>query len=638
VPRINLGYNQIGNEALTPQQGIPNVSGLTQEADALARLAQTGGKAYADIQQNRENMEMAKASTEFAKEIEAKRFEFEHEDTDFSTQDQRFQDFVKDRYESYEGQFSRPELYEQFKTNTDKFVFEKGLEIKSHSLKSNALEQQGILKSALDDISSLAIRGDQNQYDESFNRAESLIEHAFETGVIDTKERAVFEERFKKDLRRGKVRQDIAHDPAKALDKIQSNEYNLVSAEEQGQFEAMALSKIAQTKNKSSVEAKKQATELVSDTILSLNNGYIVQDEELDAARAASGLIGKEEDLEIAVAASQFVTLPKAVREDLPKSIQGVHNAELRDALEHANKTIETELDKDGYAFAVKQRVINETPLDLTDPASIQARLDQVDELRGHYGRSISPLSEAEADLLVEALPTMSPKQKAQLAKTFGPAEAIWTQLDKKNAGLFSMTGAIGDLQVMQNVFKGQQMLKDKLVTSVKQNDYLPVFNDYVSDIYVGKDRRQMMDAALAYYAATTESGTFDSGDFEDAIEAVSGGIGNINGHKVELPRGVPEDDFEDYIDNISSETIKEFGGVWSLSDDRAVDLVRKGRLVSYATNQYMITAENGAVLKAKNNIDPFLISFDSDIATRDKSKQLISRSERRSQNRSGRD
>lgn len=619
MPQINLGYNQLGNETLTPQRGLPDVSGLNQEADALARLAQTGAKAYADIQQNRENMEMAKASTEFAKEIEAKQFEFKHEDTDYVTQDQRFQEFVNERYQVYEERFNRPELYNQFKQNTDKYVFDRGLDIKSNALKNNALEQQTILQSALDDISSLAIRGDQEQYDESFTRAQGLIERAFETGVIDTKERSAFEGKFKSDLRRGKVRQDINHDPAKALEKIQAGEYDLLSAEEQSQFEAMALSKIAQTKNKSSVEAKKQATELVSDTILSLNNGYIVQDEELAAARAASGLIGKQEDLEIAVASSQFVTLPKSVRDGLPETIQGVNNAELRDALEHANKTIETELDKDGYAFAVKQRVIDEVPLDLTDPASIQARVEQTEYLRQHYGRSVSPLTETEADLLIEALPSMSPRQKAQMAKTFGSAEAVWSQLDKKNAGLFAMTGAIGDEQVMQNIFKGQQMLKDKLVGSVKQNEYLPVFDDYVSDIYVGKDRRNMMDAALAYYAATTESDTFDESDFEDAIEAVSGGIGKINGQKIELPRGVPEDDFEDFVDNISAETIKEFGGVWSLSDDKAAEMIRKGRLVSYASNQYMVTTENGAILKAKNNVDPFLISFDEELFKRDK-------------------
>jgi hypothetical protein len=637
VPRIDLGYGQLGNETLTPQKGIPNVSGLNQETDALARLAQTGAETYAEIQQNRENIKMAKASAEFAKEIESKEFEFRHEDTDFTTQDERYQQYVQERYQEYEQQFNDPRLFNQFKQNTDKFVFDKGLNIKSNALKNNALEQQAILESTLNDISGLAIRGDQEQFEESVSKAQGLIEHAFEIGVLDTSEREAYTQKFNNELSRGKVRQDINLDPATALENIRSNKYAALSAEEQSQFEAMAMSKIAQTKQKASTEAKKHAAELVSDTILSLNNGYIVQDEELAAARAASGLIGKQEDLDVAVAASQFVTLPKNVRDDLPETIQGVNNAELRDALETANETIERELDKDGYAFAVQQRVIEEVPLDLSDPASVQARLEQTEYLRQHYGRAVSPLTEPEADLLVEALPSMSPRQKVQLAQTLGPAEAVWSQLDKKNAGLFSMTGAIGDAQIMENIFKGQQLMKDKLVGSIKQDDYLPVFNDFVDDIYVGKDRRQMLDAAIAYYSATTESDEFDSGDFEDAIEAVSGGIGKINGHKVELPRGTPEDDFEDLVDNFSAETVKQFGGVWSLSDDKAARLIREGRIVSYASNQYMVLV-NDAVLMNRSNNEPFLFSFDAETLARDKElNKPLTRKQRRTRERQAR-
>lgn len=630
MPRINLGYGQLGNETLTPQKGIPSVSGLNQEADALARLAQTGAKTYAEIQQNRENMKMAKASAEFAKEIESKEFEFRHEDSDYSTQDKRYQEFVQELYQAYEQQFNDPRLFNQFKQNTDKFVFDKGINIKSNALKSDALEQQAILQSTLNDISGLAIRGDQDQFDDSVAKAEGLIDHAHEIGVLDTSEREASLQSFKNGLSRGKVRQDINLDPNAALEKIRNNEYAALSAEEQSQFEAMAMSKIAQNQNKASGDAKRQAAELVSDTILSLNNGYIVQDQELAAARAASSLIGKQEDLEIALSASKFVTMPKSVRDEIPGTIDGVNNAELRDALEAANETIERELDKDGYAFAVKQRVIEEVPLDLSDPKSIQGRLDQTEYLRQHYGRSVSPLTEPEADLLVEALPSMSPRQKVKLAQVLGPAEAVWAQLDKKNSGLFAMTGAIGDPQVMENIFKGQQMVKDKLVGTISQQDYLPVFDDYVSDVYTGKDRRQMLDAALAYYAATTGSQDFDSGDFEDAIEAVSGGIGRINGHKIELPRGIAEDEFEDFIDNISAETVKQFGSVWSLSDDNAARLIRDGQIVSYASNKYMVLVNDAVLMNAQNN-EPFLFSFDKEIMERDKKLSApLSRQQRR--------
>ena len=626
MPRINLGYGELGNENLTPQRGIPNTQGLNQQADALSRLAQTGAKTYAEIQQNRENVEMAKASVDFAKDIESKEFEFKYQDGDYATQDQRYQEYVQERYQEYEKRLSSPRLFDQFKTNTDKYVFDKGLKIKSNALQNNALEQQAILESTLNDISGLAIRGDQAQFDESVARADGLIQHAFDIGVLDTSEMERSKQKFSNGLSRGKVRQDITLDPKNALQNIRDNKYASLSAEEQSQFEAMAISKIEQSKNRLSSEAKKQANELVSDTILSLKNGYIVQDEELAAARASSKLVGKEEDLEIAVAASEFVTLPKSVREGLPEQLAGVHNAEKRKALEVASEAIERELDKDGYAFAVEQGVIQEVQLDFNDPATVQARLEQIDYLKQHYGRPISPLNNEEADALILALPAMSPRQKTGMALVFGDSEAIWEQLDSKNAGLFSMVGAIGDPVVMEGVFKGQQLLKDKLVLPPEDHaTMLSTFDEVVEGVYTGKDRTQMLEATKAYYASLigpdAEGGFFAKNDFEDALEAVSGGIGKVNGHKIELPRGIKESVFEDYVDNFSAVMVDTFGGAWGFTNEQVAEFVREGRLISVANNQYMVTVNDGMLMN-KANDGPFLISYDPEAIQAEAARQ----------------
>lgn len=626
MPQINLGYSQLGNQQLTPQRGVPNVSGLDREADALSRLAQVGAQTYNEIQENRRNVELAQASVQLAKEIESKEFDFKFTDREYTTQDARYQEFVQDRFKHYESKFQDPQTFVQFKRQTDKFIFDKGLSIKSSAMKNNVAEQQSILNSTLSDISELAIRGDEAQYQDSIERANALIDHSFEIGVIDTQEREATRRNLYNGLARGKVRQDITLDPNKALENIRSSQYKGLSPEEQSQFEAMAISKIEQMRNKSSVQANKQATELVSDTILALNNGYIVQDEELIAAQASSKLIGKEEDLGIAIASSKFVTLPKYARDQLPETFTGVDNAELRVALEKANETIEKELDKDAYTFAVRQRIVEEVPLDLADPQTINARLDQVEYLEKHYGRPVSPLSELEASQLVRALPRMTSEEKVILAQAFGTSTAIWSQLDKKNAGLFAMAGAIQDPEVQQNIFKGQDRLAENLITPPNQIDYLPVFDDYVDDIYTGKDRRNMIDAALAYYAGTTQKDVFNPDEFQQAIEAVSGGIGTINGFKIELPRGVPDDEFEDAIEVFSAQTVREFGGVWGMDDARAADMIRDARIVNYATNQYMAIIDDAVLMNPTNN-KPFLFSYDPEKAQRD---QGLIRSSRR--------
>lgn len=628
MPQINLGES-IGQATPSLQRGVPSVAGLDTAANAMNGFLQAGANTALEFQKNRINMEAQKATTEAMKEIENKKLEFRNQDTDYTTQADRYNDFYTELEGRYQGQLTDPRAFAQFKSNVSPFAFQKGLDVKSNALQQDAVEQQSILGSTLDDISSLSLRGDQAQFEESAIKGQALIDDAHQIGVLDTQEKNNLSTKFANDLSRGKIRQEITLDPSQALDNIRSNKYAGLSAEEQSQFESMALSKLAQGKNRAGTEAKKQSNELVSDTILSYKNGYIVSDEESAAATVAAGLVGKQEDLIVARNAAKFATLPRSVRDGLPATLTGVHNAEQRVALEAANEAIERELDNDGYSFAVEQRVIEEAPIDINDPSSIQGRLDQMDYLKSHYGRDISPLTTGEADQLVQALPLMGPQSKTQLALTFGSSQAIWAQLDKQNAGLFAMTGAIGDPKVMENVFKGQQLQADKLVASVSSKDYLPAFNDHVDDIYVGSDRKQMLEASLAYYHATTKEESFDSNDFEEAIDAVSGGIGKINGFKLELPRGVVEDDFEDFIDDMTPETIRQFGGVWSMTDEQAVETIKDAHVISEGSNRYRVL-KDGAQLMGENG-EPFVFSFDQDAFNRDK---LIRNSQRQARPR----
>jgi len=272
---------------------------------------------------------------------------------------------------------------------------------------------------------------------------------------------------------------------------------------------------------------------------------------------------------------------------------------------------------EDGYSLGVKQGIIPSTPLDINDPESFKARLDQAEIASAHYNVEVSPLSDQEATVLSEGIGDMTPAEKMELANTLQQAPAVWGQLDKKNAGQFAMAGASGDANVMTAIFKGQELLKQKLVKPLSQEDYLSDFNDYVEGVYGPQDRRAILDAALSHYASTSSSavdGTYDSGDFESSIEAVTGGVGSINGYNVELPRGVDEDSFDEFIDTLQPETIADMGGIANYSDDEAVEAIKQGRVRSIGANQYMVETNGGTLFGTDGK--PFIFSYSLDTAT----------------------
>lgn len=405
----------------------------------------------------------------------------------------------------------------------------------------------------------------------------------------------------------------IDTDPEAALEFLEDNQENPnLPPEDHISLTRTANVRLSQAVTKMEAKAKQAAKEFVSDTILSFENGFPVSSREYERAQQAAALVGETEDLGVARAASEYILLPKSARDGLPETAQGVEEAELRLALEKADETITRELNRDGYAFAERQGVVDQVPLDVTDPSTIQERLRQVGIARNHYGKEISPLKEEEAESLVNALPNLSPGEKTQLALAFGPSQAIWEQLDKKHAGTFAMLGAIGQPDIMMAAFDGQKKIEDGTFDLPTKTDYLPVFDDYVGDVYPTSDRKALLNAALSYYAGTTEETDFDADDFEQALEQVTGGIVNINGHKTQLPRGVSDDDFEDFIDNFTPGTVRALGGVWAFSDEEAAEAIQNSRIRSIGQDRYVVI-HNDAILLSENG-NPLEITYDPEL------------------------
>lgn len=297
--------------------------------------------------------------------------------------------------------------------------------------------------------------------------------------------------------------------------------------------------------------------------------------------------------------------------------------ADLTSALK-ANNEINKAATKDGYTLGVQQGLIQEISFDPSDPLSLSLKADQAETLSNHYGVPVSPLSDGEANSLSRNIEAMTVAEKVQLATTLNEAPAVWAQISPKNQQAFSMAGATGDNVLMATVFQGQELLKNKLVTPAKPSEYLSVSEDFLGDVYGVQDKTSILEAAKAHYASTAGNvDVFDVDAWENSLSAVTGGIGEVNGNKVELPRGVDEDTFEDFIDEYSAPQVEALGGVLGFTDIQAAQMIQNGKIKSVGANQYIIMAnESQALFKADGT--PLIIEYTQEQQAQQEAKKFV--------------
>ena len=166
-------------------------------------------------------------------------------------------------------------------------------------------------------------------------------------------------------------------------------------------------------------------------------------------------------------------------------------------------------------------------------------------------------------------------------------------------------------------MFKGQDLIDNKLNLPLKRDEYMPVFNDLVEDVYGSDDKRAILNSVMAHYAVTGDQELFDDSDVEAAIEAITGGISEINGYKLELPRGVREDDFEDFIDNFSSNDVVSMGGVSGYTPIQAQKAIQDGQIKSVGANQYHVLVDGLKLMNAKGS--PLTLIYTKEVEAKKK-------------------
>lgn len=285
-----------------------------------------------------------------------------------------------------------------------------------------------------------------------------------------------------------------------------------------------------------------------------------------------------------------------------------------------ANSGINKAAREDGYGLAVNQGLIDPIPFNRNDPVSFQNKLEQASNMSQHYGVPVSPLSRAEVQGLVRDFPEMTPGEKIQLAVSFNAAPAIWGQISKDGGGTFAMAGASGDVNVMNSVFRGEELIAAKLAKPIKSSDFLGDFQDHVGNVYGTEDARNVMNAAVAYYAANfDQEGEYRPKNFEEAIDAVTGGFGEYNSYKYELPRGADENDFNDLVEQMAPETVEALGGVYSMSAETAAEVIGRARVVNAKNGVYRLQVNGGYLMRADDPKMPFTFEWSDELANRNK-------------------
>tara|TARA_R110000824_G_scaffold85747_3_gene212811 strand:- start:3989 stop:6079 length:2091 start_codon:yes stop_codon:yes gene_type:complete len=408
-------------------------------------------------------------------------------------------------------------------------------------------------------------------------------------------------------------------------------------------FRASAASDISRDQsiyNASQEVAGQNAKKLFDDWATAVSLGWEVspaETAEVEQAVAGTELAKQLEDIR---QLSMFSLESTIVRNKiLSKADTGV----LVDAGRYAKliateQNIQKALAEDALAFGNKQGIVTLDEFDPFSPESLTNRLAQAEIASAHYGVSVPPITDNEAQVLSDQITQMTVPEKIKLAKTLQQAPEIWGSIAGKNQAVFAQVGAIGDEDIMQRVLSGQEAIAMKNVIPPTRSEYLATFEDYVGNVYGAEDRAATAQAAIAYYAATQTPGKdFDVDMFVDAVKAVTGGISEVNGYKTQLPRGVDADRFVEFIDAIDPQFIEENGGLGYIDPvtlkrvsypDSYINKVIKNSQVTNKNNSEFLFTNGSSVFVRMDNGQPFMFSYDETVIAREIAREATRRRE----------
>jgi hypothetical protein len=501
------------------------------------------------------------------------------------------------------------------------------------------------------EVSEISRAGDRLQAETSLLDYETLIDSQLAIGEIDldvaNEQKRQARIKLESGLLKSEFSDDVeasnyteAYKKLRAFDKPAS-----FTPGEWESFKATAAAEIGRDQsiyNASKKVADQNAKKAVQNFEAAIALGYDVPPEEIAKIERQVAGTPLEKEFESTQRLAQFSLMPSSQRQ---KVLSEANTGILENASEHqkllvTEQNIQKELAKDPLAFGQRQGIVNLNTFDPFSPESLTSRLSQAEIASTHYGIPVAPITDTEAQALSDQITKMTVPEKIALAETLQQAPEIWGTIAGKNQAVFSQAGAIGDRNIMQRVFEGQEAIALKTVQSPSARDYLSPFEDYVGNVYGLEDKAATRDAALAYYAATQTPGLdFDKDLFIDSIEAVTGGIAKVNGFKTQLPRGIDDNQFNEFIDAIDQQFIDENGGLGFIDPVTGTrnpypetyinDVIKNSEVTNKNNSEYLFT-NGSSVFVRMDNGQPFTFSYDVNVVARQKANKATRRRESR--------
>lgn len=339
----------------------------------------------------------------------------------------------------------------------------------------------------------------------------------------------------------------------------------------------------------------------------------------------ATAVVGTEyeDDFQLVEEAGSFALMSASQRSAVLTQVEavGLDEVERAEILIKTQTGINTQLNKDPMAFAIKQGIASDVPLDMSDPQSWADRVASAKTASIHYGRDIPAMTDAEADAFSDSLEEMTVAEKMSMAQSLNQDPAVWNTISKVGDPLFAMIGATNDMTVQKTALKGQEMVAQGQAKLPSFQDYIGVADDYLGpagEVYQIENRGLVIQAALNHYAKSNPDPSIglNKGAFEDSLASITGGIGEFNKGKYQLPRDVTEGQFEKMLDRVNEDWLEMYGGIGMMTVNQALKQVQNARVVSVPNNksEYNLVTGDGVLMVNKNG-NAFTFKYDESIA-----------------------
>lgn len=296
---------------------------------------------------------------------------------------------------------------------------------------------------------------------------------------------------------------------------------------------------------------------------------------------------------------------------------------------------------QDPLQYANDTNVVRLSPLDIDelDSDMAETRILDRDASQVHYRMDIPLLTKQEAETWTEAVEDMTDLQKigfvTKVNQAFGneEAEKVFTQLGVEDeSGSWAYAGVVysHDPTAARNIIRGSKIRgENKEIIKNYSTDFSPAIAERIggSSAYFNRGTRKSVEQAIldtyAYLADKDGdySGDYDEARLDTAVQAVTGGLIRFNGVMIQPPvRGMSDDTFADWVDNLSPDYITQLGGVMNYDNERIIEFLRDGTIVLYShgPNEYIMkdVMNDGQVLYSQVDGMPFTFKYSRNAPT----------------------